>query len=253
MPCDMVAQVRSCTQMHGKGHSLGKTQDARKFGVPPGERCVERLGFIRPDSVVGSSVYVWSVTGSHLFGSPLRRVQGLQQLPLPPQDLTWIVLIGFWLSCRLVWWSSMWSRTKLPAVDQVGATPTTSTPLPGTFLGLALDLRSDRLYDLVNDIPDVMGLWAIQPSTAIVKVMSMPGSRCVRVVTPDDHVNIGFHEVLIHDLEGEELPFVALSELGCLRLDWPKTLFTFMSRYQMCKECREWFGSTQSGTCTTCG
>ena len=25
------------------------------------------------------------------------------------------------------------------------------------FLGLALDLRSDRLYALVNDIPDVMG------------------------------------------------------------------------------------------------
>ena len=62
--------------------------------------------------------------------------------------------------------------------------------------------------------------------------MSVPDSRCVRVVTPDDHVNIGFHEILIHDLEEEELPFVAMSELGCLRLDWPMTLFTFMSRYQ---------------------
>ena len=121
-----------------------------------------------------------------------------------------------------------------------------------------MDLRSDRLYDFVNDIPDVMGLRAIQPSAAIVKVMSVPDSRCVRVVTPDDHVNIGFHEILIHDLEEDELPFVALSELGCLRLDWPKTLFTFMSRYQfdldqMRKDCRERFGSTQSGTCTTCG
>ena len=37
------------------------------------------------------------------------------------------------------------------------------------------------LYDLVNDIPDVMGLRAIQPSAAIVKVMSVPDSRCVRV------------------------------------------------------------------------
>ena len=73
-----------------------------------------------------------------------------------------------------------------------------------------MDLRSDRLYDLVNDIPDVMGLQAIQPSAAIVKVMSVPDSRCVRVVTPDDHVNIGFHEIFIHDLEEEELPFVAL-------------------------------------------
>ena len=77
-------------------------------------------------------------------------------------------------------------------------------------------------------------------------------------MTPDDHVNIGFHEILIHDLEEEELPFVTLSKLGCLRLDWPKTLFMFMSRYQfdldqMRKECRERFGSTQSGTCTSCG
>ena len=51
---------------------------------------------------------------------------------------------------------------------------------------------------------------------------------------------------------------MALSELGCLRLDWPKTLFTFMSRYQfdleqMRKDCRERFGSTQSGSCTHCG
>ena len=118
-----------------------------------------------------------------------------------------------------------------------------------------MDLRSDRLYDLVNDIPDVMGFRAIQPSAAIVKVMSVPDSHCVRVVTPDDHVNIGFHEILIHDLEEEELLFVAL---GCLRLKWPKTLFTLMSRYQfdldqMRKDCRERFVSAQSGTCTTCG
>ena len=91
----------------------------------------------------------------------------------------------------------MSSGIKLPAVDQAGAAPAATTPLPGTFLGLALDLRSDRLYDLVNDIPDVMGLRAIQPSAAIVKVMSVPDSRCVRVVMPDDHVNIGFHEILI--------------------------------------------------------
>ena len=126
-----------------------------------------------------------------------------------------------------------------------GASPTSSTPLPGTFLGLALDLGSDRLYDLVQDTPDVMGL---RPSTAIVKVMSVPDSQCVRVVTPDDHVNIGFHEVLLHDLDDENLLFVTLSELGCLRLDWPKTLSTFMSRYQfdldrMRKDCRERFGS----------
>ena len=51
---------------------------------------------------------------------------------------------------------------------------------------------------------------------------------------------------------------MTLSELGCLRLVWPKTLFVFMSRYQhdlerMRKECRECFGYTQLGNCTHCG
>ena len=141
----------------------------------------------------------------------------------------------------------MSSGVDLPVVDQAGAGPAATDPLPGTFLGLALDLRSD-----------VMSLRAIQPRAAIVKVMSVPDSRCVRVVIPDDHVSLGFHEILIHNLQDEELPFVAVSELSCLRLDWPKTLFTFMSRYQfdpdqMRKECRERYGSTQSGACTTCG
>ena len=113
-------------------------------------------------------------------------------------------------------------------------------------------------HDLVQDLSDVMGLRALQPSAAIVKVMSVPDSRCIRVVTPDDHVNIGFHEVLLHDMEGEDLPFVALSELNCLPQVWPKTLYVFMSRYQhdlerMRKECKERFGCTQLGNCTHCG
>ena len=96
-------------------------------------------------------------------------------------------------------------------------------------MGLELDLRSDKLYDLGGAIPDVMGLRAIQPRVAIVKVISVPDSHCARAVIPDDHVSLGFHEILIHNLE---LPFVALRELSCLRLDWPRTLLTFMSRYQ---------------------
>ena len=50
-------------------------------------------------------------------------------------------------------------------------------PAAGKFLGLALDLRSDRLYDLAPDIPDVMGLRALRLSAAILKVMSVPDSR----------------------------------------------------------------------------
>ena len=119
-------------------------------------------------------------------------------------------------------------------------------------------MASDQLYDLAPEIPDVMGLRALRASAAIVKVMSVPNSRCIRVVAPDDHINIGFHEVLLHDMEEEDIPFVALSELDCLRQGWPKPLFVFMSRYQhdlerMRRECKERFDCTQSGNCTHCG
>ena len=88
--------------------------------------------------------------------------------------------------------------------------------------------------------------------------MSVPDSRCIRVVTPDDQVKIGFHEILFHDMGEDELPFVPTSELNYLRHVWPWALFAFMTRYQqdlerMRKECKERFGSTQSGNCTHCG
>ena len=152
----------------------------------------------------------------------------------------------------------MSSGVDLPTIDQTGAAPAATDLLPGTFLELELNLESDKLYDLGGALPDVMGLQATQPRVAIVKVMTVPDSRCVRVVVPDNHVSIGFHEILIHDMEDEELPFVVLSELGRLHLDWLWALFTFMARYQfdldqMRKECRERLSSTQSGACTTCG
>ena len=87
-----------------------------------------------------------------------------------------------------------------------------------------------------------MGLRAVRPSTAIVKVMSVLDSRCVRVVTPDDHVNIGFHAILLHDMGEEVLPFVAMCELDYLRRIWPRALFVFMSRYQQDLECLTYQG-----------
>ena len=213
---------------------------------PGGIGCVEDWAYIRLATDV---LYVQPVARSLLFGSPLRRVLGLPQPNLRSQGLLWTILADLWFSCRLAWWRTMSSGVYLPVVDQAGAAPAATDPLPGTFLGLTLDLKSDKLHDLGGAIPDVMGLRAIQPRAAIVKVMSIPDSCCVRVVIPDDHVSLGFHEILMHDLEDEELPFAAVSELSCLRLDWPKTLFTFMSRYQfdldqMRKECRERYGST---------
>ena len=55
-----------------------------------------------------------------------------------------------------------------------------------------------------------------------------------------------------------DTPDVLVSDLGCLRLDWPKVVFSYMGRYQvdlenLRHECRERFGSVQSGLCTHCG
>ena len=44
----------------------------------------------------------------------------------------------------------------------------------GHFSALLLDITSEKLYDLAPDIPDVMGLRALRPSAAVVKVMSVP-------------------------------------------------------------------------------
>ena len=50
---------------------------------------------------------------------------------------------------------------------------------------------------------------------------------------------------------------MTLSDIGCLRLDWPRDLFAFVGRYQleleqMRKECRDRFGPAASGPCPTC-
>ena len=97
-----------------------------------------------------------------------------------------------------------------------------------------------------------MGLKALRPDTAAVKVMSVRDSRCIRVVTPDDHVACGYHNILLHDMREEELPFVSLSELDYLRRIWPQAIFAFMTRYQQDlehkrRECKERVGCTQSG------
>ena len=144
------------------------------------------------------------------------------------------------------------------AMEQAGPSSASSAPLDGTFVRLSFDVVPDQLNDLAPEIPDVMGLRALRASAAIVKVMSVPNSQCIRGVAPDDHINIGFNEVLLHDIEEENLPFVALSELDCLRQSWPKPLFVFMYRYQhdlerMRRECKERVGCMQSGNCTHCG
>ena len=75
-----------------------------------------------------------------------------------------------------------------------------------------------------------MGLRAVRPDAAVAKVTSVRNSRCIRVVTPDDHVTCGYHDILLHDLGDEDFPFVSISELDYLRRTWPRAVFAFMTR-----------------------
>ena len=125
------------------------------------------------------------------------------------------------------------------------------------FLKSISEKDYDRLYDLPKGIHDVIGLKAVCPSSAVCKVMSVPDSNCVRVITPDEHVPTGFHEIIIEDMGLTEWPKVSMSDLGNLRLDWPQEFFTFVGRYQleleqMRKECRDRFEGISSGACPTC-
>ena len=181
------------------------------------------------------------------FGYPTRLVENTDN-----KDTTWIRLTCVCFhNCqagRIVMSSS---KLMSAVTAEVQSQP------PETFLRNVSDSHLDKLYDLPEDIQDVMGLQALRPSTAVCKVMTIPNSKCVRIVTPDEHVSTGFHEILVHDMEQEEWPQVTLSDIGCLRLDWPKDLFAFVGRYQleleqMRKACRDRFGPASSGMCPMC-
>ena len=70
----------------------------------------------------------------------------------------------------------------------------------GSFLKSVSESNLDKLYDLPEGIQDVMGLQALRPSAAVCKVMTIPDSNCIGIVTPDEHVPTGFHEILIYDM-----------------------------------------------------
>ena len=99
---------------------------------------------------------------------------------------------------------------------------------------MGVTLSSAGLYDLdTRDIPDVLGLPARRPKAAVVKVMSIKDNR-VRVLIPDDNVgHKGFHDVLLHDMADADPPYVAVSDLSALRLDWPAVIMSGMTRHQL--------------------
>ena len=75
-----------------------------RASFPPGEICAERQDYIRRASLTGSPVCTQTVTGSLLFGSPHRLVQGSSCstlfLPRWTDELEDIPVCGRWTSVR---------------------------------------------------------------------------------------------------------------------------------------------------------
>ena len=188
--------------------------------------------------------------------SALGYTSGLEK-KLDNKDTVWISLTCVWFYKGEAGRTVMSSNRLMPLVTRQRTIEEVPSHTSVSFLKQVSDIHLDRLYDLPENIQDVMGLQALRPSAAVCKVMTVPNSNCVRIVTPDEHVGTGFHEILVYDMGQEEWPQVPLSEIGCLRLDWPKDLFAFVGRYQleleqMRKACRDRFGPAASGTCPTC-
>ena len=135
------------------------------------------------------------------------------------KDTTWIRLTCVWFyNCQAG--RIVMSLSKLmPVVTRPRTIEEVPSHTSESFLKQVSDSHLDKLYGLPEDIQDVMGLQALRPSAAVCKVMTIPNSNCVGIVTPDEHVNTGFHEILVYDMGQEEWPQVPLSEIGCLRLD----------------------------------
>ena len=161
--------VRPVTGSHLFSPPSGRVLGGCVEGFPGAGKSsdAEDGGYIRSATGEEPSFCVRLVTGSHLFGSPFGHVLGLWQPHLPFEYISGTILGDHCFSCVLFWWDMMSSETKLPAAARTRAAVATTEPLPGTFKGLGLDLRSDRLHDMGGAIPDVMGLRATQPKAAV--------------------------------------------------------------------------------------
>ena len=78
----------------------------------------------------------------------------------------------------------MSSSKLMPVVTRPRTIDEVLSHLSESFLKHVSDSHLDKLYDLPEDIQDVMGLQALRPSAAVCKVMTIPNSNCVRIVTP---------------------------------------------------------------------
>ena len=234
----------------------------RWTSFPPDEYSAGREGdYIWLAPLVGLSVRARSVTESLPFGSPHRLVRSC--LCLAALSFRWIVSADVPLCHHLVsayFLPPCFTRilticccfNKFFKERNIASGRSPDRDQVDPFYAQA---RSARLYDFASDIQDAMELRALGPNAKLVMVMSVWNSRCIRVMTPDDLVACGFHEILLHDMGEEELSFMAKSELDYIRRVWLRAFFAFLTRYQQDlkhkrKECKVQVGCTQSENCT---
>ena len=106
------------------------------------------------------------------FGYPTRLVKNTDI-----KDTTWIRLTCH--NCqagRIV----MSSSILMPVVARPRTTEEVPSQPPETFLKNVSDSHLDKLYDLPENIQDVMGLQALRPSAAVCKIMTIPNSNIVK-------------------------------------------------------------------------
>ena len=148
-----------------------------------------------------------------LSNRPAVRINVLEYPPVlvkrsDDKDTTWIRLRCVWLYKLLAGRSEMSSNRFTPVATRPRTIEEVPSNSSASFLKRVSESNLDKLYDLPESIQDVMGLQALRPSAAVCKVMTIPDSNCVRIVTPDEHVPTGFHEILIYNMGQEEWPQV---------------------------------------------
>ena len=107
------------------------------------------------------------------------------------KDTAWIRLKWVWIYKCQAGWIVMSSNRFTPVVTKPRTIEEVPSQSSESFLKRVSETHLDKLYDLPESIQDVMGLQALRPSAAVCKVMTIPDSNCVRIVTPDEHVSTG--------------------------------------------------------------
>ena len=99
-------------------------------------------------------------------------------------DTAWIVLRCVWLYKFLAGRIEMSSNRLTPVATRPRTIEGVPSNSSASFLKHVSESNLDKLYDLPESIQDVMGLQALRPSAAVCKVMTIPDSNCVRIVSP---------------------------------------------------------------------